>query len=69
MSEFKNVNECKDYLRSNNLKKGIFFVNVYGWDKFFTLEPTFCTPTGLDKNFPRKVEIGVRTERPRVIYN
>ena len=69
MTEFKNVSDCVDYLRSNNLKKGIFFVNIYGWNKYFTLEPTFHTPTGLDKNFPRKVEIGTRTERPRVVHH
>jgi len=69
MIEFKTITECQDYLRSNKLKKGIFFFNVYGWSRFFTLEPTFCTPNGKDKNFPSRVEIGLRSEKPKIISN
>jgi hypothetical protein len=67
MNEFKSITECQDYLRSKNLKKGVFFFNVYGWERFFTLEPTFCTPTGKHKDFPSRVQINLRSDKPKLI--
>lgn len=32
-----------------------FFYNVFGWETYYTLKPTFATPTGKAKGFPRKV--------------
>jgi hypothetical protein len=40
MIKFKNLKECKDYLRSNGLRKGIFFLESEGFDSFYTLEKT-----------------------------
>jgi antirestriction protein len=34
-----------------------FYYNVYGGNDYFTLEPTFATPTGKLKGYPRKVTI------------
>ena len=36
-----------------------FYFNVYGWDTYYTLEPTFATPTGNLKGFPRKKQISI----------
>lgn len=65
--EFKNIQECKDYLKANNQKRAKFYVNVYGWTTYFTLEPTFATPSGKLKEFPREVEISTRMRKPKVI--
>ncbi|GHM98803.1 hypothetical protein WSM22_02930 [Cytophagales bacterium WSM2-2] len=35
----------------------VFFYNVFGWDTYFTLEPTSSTPTGKAKGFPSRVKI------------
>jgi hypothetical protein len=40
MIKFKNLKECKDYLRSKGLRKGIFFLESEGFDSFYTLEKT-----------------------------
>ena len=47
--------EALAYLKSSNLSKARFFVNVYGWTVYYTLKPTWCTPTGNLKEFPRSV--------------
>ena len=65
--EFKNIQECKDYLKATNQKRAKFYVNVYGWTTYFTLEPTFATPSGKLKEFPREVEISTRMRKPKVI--
>ena len=65
--EFKNIQECQDYLRSTKQKKAIFYFNVYGWSSYFTLEPTFATPSGRLKDFPRRAEISLRMTKPKVI--
>jgi hypothetical protein len=65
--EFKNIQACKDYLKETNQKRARFFVNFYGWNSYFTLEPTFATPSGRLKEFPREVEISTRMTKPKVI--
>ena len=40
MIKFKNLKECKDYLRSKGLRKGIFFLECVGSNTFYTLEKT-----------------------------
>ena len=37
---FRTIEECKVYLRSKNLKKGVFFLNEIKGNFFLTLEPT-----------------------------
>jgi hypothetical protein len=39
----------------------LFYYNVFGWKQYFTLEPTFATPTGKlwNEGFPRVVKIDV----------
>jgi hypothetical protein len=32
-----------------------FYVNVFGWETYYTRKPTFATPTGKAKGFPRRV--------------
>lgn len=51
------IDEAKAYLKENNKKSGRFYVNVYGWQKYLTIEPTFATPTGKLKDFPRTMII------------
>ena len=65
--EFKNIQECKDYLKATKQKRARFFYNVYGWTSYFTLEPTFATPSGKLKEFPREVEISTRMQKPKII--
>lgn len=49
--------EAIQYVVDSGKEKMKFFNNVYGWSQYFTLTPTFATPTGNDKNFPAKVSI------------
>ena len=67
IQEFKNIEECKDYLRTVKLKKAIFYFNVFGWSTYYTLERTFATPTGKLKGFPHSVVISTAMLRPKVI--
>lgn len=30
-----------------------FYYNVFGWSTYYTLKPTFATPTGKLRGFPR----------------
>lgn len=45
--------EAKEYLREKGKVRGRFYFNIYGWRSYFTLEPTFATPTGKLKGYPR----------------
>lgn len=65
--EFKNIQECQAYLKTTKQKRARFFVNFYGWSSYFTLEPTFATPSGRLKEYPREVEISTRMTKPKVI--
>ena len=51
------LSEAKNYVHSLGRKRMTFFVNVYGWNVYYTLEPTFATPTGLNKDFQRIKQI------------
>lgn len=51
-SEFNTELDCKKYLLDNNLKSKRFYFNIFGWDTYFTLDPTFATPSGKLKGFP-----------------
>lgn len=51
------LEEAKEYIRSRGKKQGDFYFNVYGWQTYYTLEPTFATPSGRLKEFPRKRRI------------
>lgn len=46
------MKEAQEYTtkRGKNTK---FYYNVFGWTTYFTLKPTFATPTGKAKGFPR----------------
>lgn len=46
-----------DYLKSKGKTSGRFYNNVYGWKSYYTLEPTFATPTGKAKGFARTIII------------
>lgn len=45
--------QAKAYIKAKGKKSGRFYVNFYGWNVYYTLEPTFATPTGRAKGFPR----------------
>ena len=51
--------EAKAYLKQKGKKSGRFYVNFFGWQSYLTLEPTFATPTGKAKGFPRTTIIKV----------
>jgi hypothetical protein len=52
------VTIIKEYTKKEAIESGIkeFYFNVYGYDTYYTTEPTFATPTGNLKEFPRKVK-------------
>jgi antirestriction protein len=45
------------YIKEAKKERMSFYYNVYGGDDYFTLQPTFATPTGKAKGFPRMVTI------------
>ncbi len=47
------LKEAQNYIRKKGNKQGVFYVNFYGFEIYYTLEPTFATPTGRAKGFPR----------------
>jgi hypothetical protein len=51
--------QAKEYLKQKGKKSGRFYHNVYGWETYLTLKPTFATPTGKLKGFPRTVIVKV----------
>lgn len=54
MIEFKTIKEATSHLRNVKAKGKIpIYYNIYGWTTYFTLEPTFATPTGNHPDFPR----------------
>jgi hypothetical protein len=50
------IEKACEYARARK-RNTRFFYNVYGWQTYFTLKPTFATPTGKAKGFPRSVII------------
>lgn len=64
MSQIKeySLQEAKEYVQSCGRQRMTFFVNHYGWEVYYTLEPTFATPTGNNKKFKRTTYIGVPNE-------
>ena len=46
MQLFRTREEIEDYLSYHNLREKLFYFNIYGWDKYYTIGPTFATPTG-----------------------
>lgn len=53
MAKEYTLKEAQNYIRKKGNKTGVFYVNFYGWSVYYTLEPTFATPTGKAKGFPR----------------
>lgn len=49
--------EAIQYMKDNTLTKKRWYYNVYGWSTYYTLKPTFATPTGKAKGFPRCITI------------
>ena len=45
------------YIKDAKKDRMSFYYNVYGGNVYFTLQPTFATPTGKLKGFPRMVTI------------
>jgi hypothetical protein len=48
--------QAQQYAKQRN-KPTKFYLNVYGWNTYFTLSPTFATPTGKLKTFPISITI------------
>ncbi len=51
-SEFT-LEQAQKYVKDAGKQNKRFYRNVYGWDVYYTLKPTFATPTGKLKDFPR----------------
>lgn len=45
------------FIKDAKKEKMTFYYNVYGGNDYFTLQPTFATPTGKAKGYPSKVTI------------
>jgi hypothetical protein len=48
--------QAQQYAKQRN-KPTRFYLNVYGWNTYFTLRPTFATPSGKLKAFPKSLII------------
>lgn len=48
------IDQAREYAYERG-KNTRFFYNVYGYYFYFTLKPTFATPTGKLKRYPRSV--------------
>jgi hypothetical protein len=46
------MQQAQQYATMRN-KPTKFYFNVFGWQTYYTLKPTFATPTGKAKGFPR----------------
>lgn len=55
------IDEAKQYA-INRKKSTRFYFNVYGWNRYLTLRPTFATPSGRLKGFPRAITIKVNSD-------
>ena len=44
--------QAQEYTQKRG-KNTRFYFNIYGWSSYFTLTPTFATPSGRLKDFPR----------------
>ena len=53
------LEQARDYVRRMGRKRMTFFYNVYGWSEYYTLQPTFATPTGKLRDFPRTKRISI----------
>jgi hypothetical protein len=53
MAKEYSLKEAQSLIKSKKKKTGRFYVNFYGFKIYYTLEPTFATPTGKAKGFPR----------------
>lgn len=51
------LEQAKEFVRTQGKKALVFYVNIFGWNSYYTLEPTFATPTGKLKGFPRTKRI------------
>lgn len=47
------LEEAKNYIKEQGKKSMLFYRNVFGWDLYYTLSPTFATPTGANQDFRR----------------
>lgn len=45
--------QAQDFLRASNLTQKRFYRNVFGWEVSYSLKPTWMTPTGKYRTFPR----------------
>lgn len=48
--------QAQEYAKERN-KPTKFYFNVYGWSVYLTLKPTFATPSGKMKAFPKSIII------------
>lgn len=48
--------QAQEYAKQRN-KPTKFYLNVYGWNTYLTLKPTFATPTGKLKGFSKSIII------------
>jgi hypothetical protein len=69
MRVFKTIEECRNYLRSNNLKKGVFFENYIRSEHFYTLKPTNFVCYSNITGFQSKLKINVNTKKVNYLNN
>lgn len=58
-----------DILKENNQFSVKLFYNCYGWNTYYTTEPTSATPTGVlyKDGFPAKVKIEAHNSCTKII--
>jgi len=57
--ELFTLEQARDYVRKMGRKRMTFYYNVYGWSAYYTLQPTFATPTGKLRDFQRTKRISI----------
>jgi hypothetical protein len=61
VTEYSFEEAYKYQIANKTYGKQIWYLNIYGWDSYLTLEPTFATPSGNLKEYPRAVKLHHRT--------
>ena len=69
MTKFQSIEECKVYLRSKQLKKGVFFQNQIRGNFFYTLEPTIFVDHDSITGYQQKLKVNVNCKKVNYLNN
>jgi hypothetical protein len=69
MTTFNSIEECKKYLHSKKLKKGIFFKNEFKGEIYFTLEPTPFVEYDLLTGYQQKIKVNINCKKINFVNN